>query len=160
MAATLDRELAVARDAVATVSATPDEQKALVGMEALLQQASTQRCLRLIAATGEEIEMPMLIFRLLQQVVPQLRAGHALALLPLHTEVTTQAAADLLRVSRPFLVGLLERGEIPFRMTGKHRRIRVSDLMRYVRQRDATRRQMPDRLTALCQEFGLDKYQD
>jgi excisionase family DNA binding protein len=97
---------------------------------------------------------------LLDQVVRELLQGHAVGVVPLHKELTTQEAADLLGVSRPFLIGLLERGEVPYVTTGKHRRIRFSDLMEYKRRRDATRRQALDRLTELSQEYGLDRYRD
>jgi excisionase family DNA binding protein len=81
-------------------------------------------------------------------------------MVPIQKELTTQAAADLVNVSRPFLIGLLEQGEIPYVTTGKHRRIRFSDVIAYKTRRDATRRQALDRLSELGREYGLDRYQD
>ncbi len=80
--------------------------------------------------------------------------------LPIDQELTTQEAADLRNVSRPFLIGLLQPKEIPFVMTGTHRRIRLSDVIEYKQRRDATRHEALDRLTELGQEYGLDRFGD
>jgi excisionase family DNA binding protein len=93
-------------------------------------------------------------------MVPQLRQGHALTLVPLHRELSTQQAADLLGVSRPFLIGLLEQGAIPHTKVGKHRRVVLDHVLAYKRQRDAGRRQALKRLTELGQELRLDEYDD
>lgn len=71
-------------------------------------------------------------------------------------ELTTHEAADLLNVSLPFLVGLLEEGRIPYRGVGEDRRIRVADLMRYRQQDDARRAEIADELTRDAQDLGLD----
>ncbi|HEY7832450.1 MAG TPA: helix-turn-helix domain-containing protein [Ktedonobacterales bacterium] len=75
--------------------------------------------------------------------------------MPLNKELTTQEAADLLNVSRPFLIKLLEQGGVPFAKTGSHRRIRFSDLMAYKHRRDADRQRALARLTQMSQEVGL-----
>src|SRR5436190_21220774 len=135
------------------VCAEPADRGSLDKLEALLRGAAEDGRIqprpKLVGANGEGIELPEPIFRLLRQIVPHLKQGHALSLVPVHQELSTQQAADLLNVSRPFLIGLLERGEIPFVKTGKHRRVRFADLMRYKRQRDANRRRALDRLTEL-----------
>jgi excisionase family DNA binding protein len=149
----LDGELNLGQE---PVRAEASDHELLDGIETLLRQ----RRPKLVGANGEQIELPEPIFRLLCQIVPHLKKGHALSLVPVHQELSTQQAADLLNVSRPFLIGLLERGELPYVKTGKHRRIRFGDLMAFKRRRDATRRQALGRLTEMSQEMGLDVYQD
>jgi excisionase family DNA binding protein len=77
------------------------------------------------------------------------------ALLPVHAEVSTQQAADLLKVSRPFLIGLLEARKIPCRLVGQHRRVRLDDLLAYKHKDDVDRRRVADHLTADAQELGM-----
>jgi excisionase family DNA binding protein len=74
--------------------------------------------------------------------------------MPLSAELTMQQAADLLNVSHLYLIGLLERGEIEYRLVGRHRRIRFEALMGYLRQDDQHRKTAIDELTRLDQELG------
>ncbi|HEX5503538.1 MAG TPA: excisionase family DNA-binding protein, partial [Thermomicrobiales bacterium] len=74
---------------------------------------------------------------------------------PVYRELTTQQAADLLNVSRQYLIRLLERGDLPFTRTGTHRRIRLDDVLRYKDARSARRREGLRRLTRLSEELGL-----
>lgn len=105
--------------------------------------------------SGEDITLPMSAFRLLKEILEEMAQGHAVTLLPVKAELSTQQAADLLNVSRPFLIGLLEEGELPFRLVGKHRRVLVDDLMSYIRKDDDSRRRAADDLSADAQELAL-----
>ncbi len=104
--------------------------------------------------TETTIELLESVARLLEQAVHLLARGEAVSIVPVHKELTTQEAADLLNVSRQYLVRLLERGEIPYHRVGTHRRIRFGDVMAYKRARDRRRREGLARLTALSQDLG------
>jgi len=104
---------------------------------------------------GAEIVLPASAVRLLKDILAEMALGHAVALVPVEAELTTQQAADLLKVSRPYLIGLLEGGSIPFRLVGQHRRVRLDDLLAYKRKDDEDRRRVADELTADAQELGI-----
>ncbi|MGH7583161.1 MAG: excisionase family DNA-binding protein [Gemmatimonadales bacterium] len=90
---------------------------------------------------GDEatVVVPRPAFDLLIELLGQLANGNAVTIVPVHAELTTQEAADLLNVSRPHLVSLLESRALPYRMVGTHRRVRFEDLMAF-RQREAADR--------------------
>lgn len=90
--------------------------------------------------TAEIILTPGLS-KLLMEVLRPIGAGDAVTLVPVSQMLTTQQAADILNVSRPYLIGLLESGEIHFEKVGRHRRIRAEDLFAYKRSRDESREQ-------------------
>lgn len=104
---------------------------------------------------GEAVEIPYPVFQLLQRILTEVAKGNAVTLLPVHAELTTQQAADLLNVSRPFLIEQLERKEIPHRKVGAHRRVRLQDVMDYKRRMDVARQQTLDELTAQAEELGM-----
>jgi len=104
--------------------------------------------------TGADIILPASVLRLLKDILAEMAQGHAVALLPVQAELTTQQAADLLNVSRPYLIRLLEDSKIPFRLVGQHRRVRFDDLLAYQRKDDEDRRRVADELTADAQELG------
>lgn len=104
---------------------------------------------------GEELVVPRAAVELLATVLAHMASGQGVSVVPAHAELTTQQAADLLNVSRPHLIGLLEAGEISYRKVGKHRRVRASSLLEYMRADDRRRRAAADELSALTQEMGL-----
>jgi excisionase family DNA binding protein len=89
------------------------------------------------------------------QILDLLAQGRGVQIFPKEVELSTQQAAAMLNVSRPYLIGLLEADEIPFRKVGRHRRIRLEDLMDYKRQDDLKRRVAADKLAELTEELDL-----
>jgi excisionase family DNA binding protein len=81
--------------------------------------------------------------------------GRSVNIIPVNKEVTTQEAADFLNISRPYLVKLLEQGEIPFIKVGTHRRIRFSDVLKYKQRRDETRRRGLAEITHIAEDVGV-----
>ena len=88
-------------------------------------------------------------------LVHDLARGRAVTILPIEAELTTQQAADLLNVSRPFLIKRLESGDIPFHAVGTHRRIYLRDLLDYRKQRSEKRREYFKRASKEAQEMGI-----
>lgn len=103
----------------------------------------------------ESISIPLTAFRLLNNILTEMARGNAVTLIPVHAELTTQQAAQILNVSRPFLIEQLEKGIIPYRKVGTHRRVMFQDLMEYKRTMDRNRLGALEELSALDQELGL-----
>jgi excisionase family DNA binding protein len=112
--------------------------------------------LRVIEAGQESpIELPADAVNLLMDILGAMAAGRGITLIPENAELTTMKAADLLNVSRPYLIGLLEDGQIPFRKVGKHRRIRMEDVMNYKSRIDAEREEVLAQLVKEAQEENM-----
>ncbi len=121
-------------------------------------QAHPARPARLRLGDGPEethVLVPAAAFAVFAAMLGELAAGHTVTVAPAQAELTTQQAADLLNVSRPYLIGLLDKGEMPHRRVGNRRKVVLADLLAY-RRRDEDRRQaILDELTAEAQEMGL-----
>ena len=101
------------------------------------------------------VELPKATVPLLAEILEYMARGDAVKVMPMHAELTTQQAAQMLNVSRPYLVGLLDAGKIPCRKVGSHRRIRLGDLLAYKEHDDKQREKVLDQLAADAQELGL-----
>ena len=99
------------------------------------------------------IELPPSVAELVLDVLHHVARGEMVTFVPYGTELSTQKAADLLNVSRPFLTSLLSKGEIDFHMVGAHRRIKVQDLLDYKKKRDAQRASALKKMQQLGQEY-------
>ena len=103
----------------------------------------------------EPVELPAGVVDLLMEILGAMASGRGVTIIPENAELTTVEAAEVLNVSRPFLIRLLEEGAIPFRKVGKHRRIRMDDVMAYKEDIDRKRRASLDELARLAQENDM-----
>lgn len=104
---------------------------------------------------SEGVAIPGIVVDLIEMILDELAQGHAVALAPLQREVSTQTAADVLNVSRPHLVKLLEAGTMPFTRVGTHRRVRLSDVLEYKARMDAEADEAYAQLVRQAQELGM-----
>ena len=111
---------------------------------------------RLLGPSGETVRLPRSVHDVLLRVVRELAEGNAVTVVPVHAELTTQQAADLLTISRPYLIGLLDQGVLPYaRTAGNHRRLRLADVLTYKRARDIERRAALDEMSAEAERLSL-----
>jgi excisionase family DNA binding protein len=103
----------------------------------------------------EVVVIPVSALHLLTDILTQMALGNAVTLMPIHAELTTQQAADILNVSRPFLIGLIDADKIPCRKVGTHRRIRFEDLMAYKQDVDRKRLQALAELASEAQALDM-----
>ncbi|GLS26176.1 helix-turn-helix domain-containing protein [Marinibactrum halimedae] len=104
---------------------------------------------------NQDLVLPAQALRLLKDILQQMALGNGVTVMPQHAELTTQEAANLLNVSRPYLVKLLEEGEIPFYKAGTHRRIKIGDVLEYKNKIMKAREESLDELAKLSQELDL-----
>jgi excisionase family DNA binding protein len=104
---------------------------------------------------SDELVLSGHALQLLLDVLSEMSRGNAISIMPIHAELSTQEAANMLNVSRPFLVGLLEKGKINFHKVGTHRRVLAKDVINYKQQIDAERTATLDRLTEESQKLGM-----
>jgi excisionase family DNA binding protein len=101
------------------------------------------------------VKLPAPAARLLLRILEEMAHGNAVTIIPIHAELTTQEAADMLNISRPSLIQLLDEGKIEYRRVGTHRRVKFDALMKYKRQADRARQAVLDELAAYDQELGI-----
>lgn len=121
-----------------------------------LLRSRAKASVRLNIGQSTTVDMPKPVREVLEKTLSFIAEGQSVVVLPEPAEITTQQAADLLHVSRPFIVKLLENEEIPFRKVGKHRRIRMEDVLRYKEKIDKKRLKVLEKLAAEAQELGLN----
>jgi len=145
-----------------TITPTEDEAKLAQETSRSLSRFSGSRTgqplrVRIQTDDGSEetVILPAPAFRLLNDILTQMAQGNSVTLIPVHAELSTQQAADILNVSRPFLVEQLEKGLINFRKVGSHRRVLFKDVMAYKQSMDRDRRQALDELATQAQELGM-----
>jgi excisionase family DNA binding protein len=107
------------------------------------------------APKEETMQLPASAVKMLVRILEEMARGNAVTLIPVHAELTTQEAADMLNISRPSLIQLLDEGKIEYRKVGTHRRVRFEALMQYKRHSDAERRAALTELAAYDQELGI-----
>jgi excisionase family DNA binding protein len=131
----------------------PRDAETLAEVEELLRSGHDP--LRIVTADGGEAVLPDELRRVLTTVVSSMHRGQAVTLAPLAMRLTTQQAADLLGVSRPTLIKLLEEGRIPYETPNRHRRIRLVDLLNFQQTRQAERRDVLAQMAREAQDLGL-----
>lgn len=139
----------------------PTESDATLAQETcrLLAQrirSSAPLSFRILDASKEEtLLIPAPAVKMLVRILEEMALGNAVTLTPVHAELTTQEAADMLNISRPSLIQLLEDGKIEYRKVGTHRRVKFEAVMSYKRAADAERRAALAELAAYDQEIGI-----
>lgn len=136
-----------------------EEQKAAMvsydALKAMLKEVSSEYPEIEISETKERIKISLNALNLLAEILKETSRGRPISIVPIATEITTQAAAELLSCSRPHLVKLLEEGEIDFTKVGKHRRIKYQDVINYKRKVKAEQRKHLIEIMKADEESGL-----
>lgn len=137
--------------------------------EIALAKLSSQELSAVLATNGEvsdfnvvsedgethSVKLPKNAIKLMIEVLTQLGHGNSVNITPIHAELTTQEAADLLNMSRPTFIKLLDSGDLPHSRTGNRRKVAFSDVMNYKQSLEKKRLAALDELSALDQELGL-----
>lgn len=138
-----EKEVALAKEGsreLSMVMNTPDE---------------TQEITICMGHSEQRVHLPASAVQMLMDILVNISQGNAVQVVPVHAELTTQQAADILMVSRPYLVKLLDEKKIEHRKVGSHRRIRYNDLLKFKEQEERARKAVLDELVAEAQELDM-----
>jgi excisionase family DNA binding protein len=151
--------LSIDRSLLAIAPTEQDAMEAGTASRVLASYAPNQplHTLKLILndATGSTVTIPTAAYTLLVEILAQMAEGNAVSIVPIKKEITTQEAADILNVSRPYLVKLLESGKIPYRKVGTRRRVLTQDVLNYKNQIDTQRMHTLLELASQAQELNM-----
>jgi len=135
----------------ATITLSPAEKAQIEELERLLRRGSPS----LVGRSGKRVKLPGTIYQVLRRVVALMAEGNAVTLMPENEVITTQKAANLLGMSRPFFIKLLNSGAMAHHRVGNQRRVYLRDVLQYARRRDRERHAALDRLSRQAYEAGL-----
>lgn len=139
----------------------PSKEEQITAMKSYAALAATLQALNIenpeieIEETKEKIKIPLKALKLLAVILKDMSEGKIISIVPIATEMTTQAAAELLGCSRPHFVKLLESGEIPFIKIGKHRRVKFEDVVDYKKQMKEKQQSLLIEMMRADEEIGL-----
>jgi excisionase family DNA binding protein len=146
----------MSRNSLAALTLRPDRDELRIEAEQLATVLGMEgRRARLIGPDGGQIELPTAILEALAIIAEALRNGDGVSVIPLHHLLTTTQAADLLNVSRPHLLTLLAKGDLPYEYVGTHRRLRMGDVLTYREQRESERQDALQNLVRQAEDLGL-----
>ena len=114
--------------------------------------------LQFTTSQGDSITIPQTVTEVFRTVIDLMAQGKGISLIPVADEVTTTQAAEILNISRPYLMKLINNAQIPYHQVGTHKRILLKDLLEYKKLRNAKRQEGLQKLTELSQELGLYDY--
>ena len=133
------------------ISIEPQDAAKLLEVGRVLRRGAA----KLVGPKGERATLPKPLHALLKDIVKNLIDGRSLVLMPEEKQLTTQQAGDLLGMSRPYVIRLLDGGEMPYNLVGKHRRIALRDVLAYAKRRSGARRSALDKMARDAYEAGL-----
>jgi len=136
------------------IQIAPRDEQEILQASSLYHMLLHEGTAALVAPDGSRIDLPPSIHELLVRVVEKMQEGEAVAVMPLMQELTTQAAADLLGISRQFFVRECEAHKLPFHYTGTHRRVLLKDVLDYKKRREQARREAIVRIARQSEELG------
>ena len=134
-----------------SITIQPQDIAQLRGVSQILRRGSPT----LVGSKGEHATLPESLYVLLKDIVRNLESGRSLVLMPEERQLTTQRAAELLGMSRPYLIQILNSGEMPYQLVGKHRRIALRDVLTYAGRRAEARRAALDKMAREAFDAGL-----